>query len=672
MNNMTSSSTATPDFSAWLAHRFGPVIDGDRLFFQSLDLSPIDWMTIGDLMLPDNAADDPSLVTILALMFAAMREGSLCLELTRTHIGRLAAGKIVLERVFKRMDQFFTRQKQGLYSRLVADGKSNRHPLILETTAGIRRIYFQKYYRYEKHLHRQIKAFLSADDPTGLTDSVINKIIDELFCEEYSLRLGKGGNTISRDMEQVAAIRQALGSPFTIISGGPGTGKTSVMVNIIRGLIRAGIPAGRMALAAPTGRAAQRMTEAVSRLLPTIRSLSEQDRELLNLKGSTLHKLLRYSRFRNDFYYRRGNPLPVDVVIIDEVSMVDVVMLAKFLEALDPSRTRLILMGDKDQLPSVEAGAVFAEMIPADDHPGRFKNHLAVLRNNYRTGTEINQLAVAINQGRFPAGGPVAFQAALDGRAGPWAVVAPMIPEQWQASLHQWAERYFLFPDTGHTAGYPDLVKAAGKKTRQDLVDTDTGRRLLTQIFKGAGRSKILTLLRHGPAGCDGINPMIEQYLSTHMDTLRETVTGLFSGAVIMVTRNDYSRSLYNGDMGVVIQDTSGRFQVYFQRADDYQAFAVDLLPAWEPAFAITVHKSQGSEFDNILLVLPDDPSHRLLTREILYTGVTRARKQVTIYGSRPAIDTAVSRKISRQSGLIWSDRMPGNETPEGERCDSE
>ena len=675
MRNATTPPATATDFSLWLTRRFGPLIAEERLLFESLDLSPIDWMTIDDLATLGGAPDDPSLVTILALMFAAMREGSLCLEITRAHIGRLA-GLADSQRIFRRVGRFFDRRKEGQYTRLVADGPSDRHPLILETAAGIQRIYFQKYHRHEKRLHRQIEAFLSADDPPGLTGPTADTIIDDLFSRGQTLRLGKGGDAVFRDREQVAAIRQALVSSFTIVSGGPGTGKTSVMVNIVRGLARTGIPAARMALAAPTGRAARRMTEAIAGLLPTIRSLTDADRDLLSLKGSTLHKLLRYRRHQHDFYYRRGNPLPADVVIIDEVSMVDVVMLAKLMDALDPSRTRLILMGDKDQLPSVEAGAVFAEMIPADDPPGIFRHHLVVLRNNYRAGTRISRLATDINRGRCPAGDPVTLQTALDDKNDQWTVVAPMDPGQWQAGLHRWAGHYFLSPDTGTSADYPGLVEAAGEKTGPDLIGTDAGRRLLEAMFSWAGRSRILTLLRHGPTGCDEINAVIGYYLASRMNTrlgiATDTATGLFPGAVIMVTRNDYHRGLFNGDTGVVIRETTGRFRICFQQADDVRTFAVDQLPEWELAFAMTVHKSQGSEFDDVLLVLPDDTTHRLLTREILYTGVTRARKRVIIYGSRPAIETAVSRKISRQSGLVWNDRPTDNDVPGGKICDSE
>ncbi|MEA3232257.1 MAG: exodeoxyribonuclease V subunit alpha [Thermodesulfobacteriota bacterium] len=621
--------------------------------FQALDLTPIDWMTIRDLLELGDTENDRPLVVVLALMFAAMREGSLCLELNDNHVGRLVPGTEI-EKVKGLISQFLVRLDNMQYQSLVATGKSIHYPLVFDASNGAKRLYFQKYYLHEKHLHRRIETFLSVGYPCDSTGPSIDAVLNEIFSEKRSIRMGKTGHPISRDPDQVAAIRQALSSSFTIISGGPGTGKTSVMVNILRGLVRTGIPANRIVLAAPTGRAAWRITEAVSKLLPTISSPSDEDRELLALKGSTLHKLLRYSHQQHDFYYREGNPLPADAAIIDEVSMVDVVMLAKLLNALDPACTRLILMGDKDQLPSVEAGAVFAEMIPADDHPGIFKDHLVVLRNVYRAGTQINRLAATLNRGQCPDYEPVAFRAALGGKSDRWAVVAPMVPEQWRNCLHQWADHYLLKSAAEKDKSYTDLLKRAGGKDQQNLARTGKGWHLLEKVFALMGRMKILTLLRHGPSGCTGINQIIAQYLAPCMDSAIDPVNGLFSGALIMVTRNDYGKDLFNGDMGVVIGNTDGGFRAYFQRGDEYHSFAVGQLPSWEPAFAITVHKSQGSEFDDILLVLPESPENRLLTREILYTGVTRARKRVIIYGRRQSIKTAVSRKIARQSGLVW------------------
>jgi len=647
--------------------KFNPRIKGDvaksiaafHPLSQALDLSSIDWMTIRDLLELGNLQNDHPLIIVLALMFAAMREGSLCLELNHSHIGRLVP-RTEIEEVNDLITRFLIGLKKNRYRHLVATDKSNRYPLVFETTAGTKRLYFQKYYFHEKNLHRRIKALLSVDPSCDASDSSIDSILNEIYSEEQSLRLGKTGRPINRDPDQVAAIRQTLSSPFTIVSGGPGTGKTSVMVNILRGLVRTGIPANQIALAAPTGRAARRITEAVSKQLPTIPSPSNEDRQLLALKGSTLHKLLRYSRHRHDFYYHKGNPLPVDVAIIDEVSMVDVVMLAKFLNALDPAHTRLILVGDKDQLPSVEAGAVFAEMIPTDDRLAIFKDHLVILRHIYRAGVEINELAAKLNRGQCPLYEPVVFKAALEGKIDRWTVVAPMAPDRWQNGLHQWADYYLLKPAVKNSKSYDYLIKEAARKDRKDFTRTDAGRHLLEQIFELMGRMKILTLLRHGPFGCYGINQIIQQYLVSCMDTALDPVTGIFSGALIMVTRNDYGKDLYNGDIGVVIRNTDSGFRAHFQHGDEYHDFAVGQLPNWEMAFALTVHKSQGSEFDDVLLVLPEDPEHRLLTREILYTGVTRARKRVIIYGQRQSIKTAVSRKIARQSGLVWDSQFRG------------
>ena len=159
------------------------------------------------------------------------------------------------------------------------------------------------------------------------------------------------------------------------------------MVNILRCLVRAGIPISHIIFGAPTGRAAQRITETVQNNIATIQEPAAEDLDLLNLKGSTLHKILRYRSYAHDFYYQHSNPLPASVVLIDEVSMVDVVMLDKFLQAVDPVKTKLVFLGDKDQLPSVEAGSVFEEMIPNEIRASRFKNRFVVLQKVYRSGS---------------------------------------------------------------------------------------------------------------------------------------------------------------------------------------------------------------------------------------------------------------------------------------------
>ncbi|MBU4463287.1 MAG: ATP-binding domain-containing protein [Proteobacteria bacterium] len=160
--------------------------------------------------------------------------------------------------------------------------------------------------------------------------------------------------------------------------------------------------------------------------------------------------------------------------------------------------------------------------------------------------------------------------------------------------------------------------------------------------------------MRKGLYGCSWINGIIAQYLSFELEPLTRMRNDIFSGAVIMITQNDYSKKLFNGDVGVIIKNVDGNYRVFFKRFGSYIFFDIDFLPKWEPGFAVTVHKSQGTEFDDVLLVLPDNENHRLLTREIIYTGITRAKKRVILYGIEPAFKSALQRKIERESGLTW------------------
>ena len=160
--------------------------------------------------------------------------------------------------------------------------------------------------------------------------------------------------------------------------------------------------------------------------------------------------------------------------------------------------------------------------------------------------------------------------------------------------------------------------------------------------------------MRNGIYGCNGINREIADCLGFEIEHSAWREKGYFTGAVIMITRNDYSKELFNGDVGVVIRDRTGVYRIFFPRFGSFISFSMDVLPPWELAFSTTVHKSQGSEFDDVLLVLPDDESHRLLTREIVYTGITRAKKRIIIYGTESVLDRALERKIERQSGLRW------------------
>jgi len=331
-----------------------------------------------------------------------------------------------------------------------------------------------------------------------------------------------------------------------------------------------------------------------------------------------------------------------------------VIMMERFLRAVDSSRTKLIFLGDKDQLPSVEAGAVFAEMIPDGTRAERFKGRLVVLETVYRSGKNLNQLAEEIKKGQFPAYTPIPFDEALELRPDQWAVVRNAGARVWARHIQLWIERHYLGPVQGSSGNFKDLVSEAGHMDVGGLLHSEAGQEILDQLFDRVGRARILSLVRNGTYGCTGINRQIATRLGYAAGYPTQMEKGYFSGAIIMVTRNDYAKELFNGDVGVVIRDRNGGYRGFFPRFGSYIAFSMEVLPPWELAFAMTVHKSQGSEFDDVLLVFPQDDGHRLLTREIVYTGVSRARKRMILYGSDSALQQALGRKIDRQSGLAW------------------
>ena len=620
---------------------------------QKLELPFLDYMNIRDLVEMGGYEDDSPLLAVLIIMFGVLQEGSLCLDLDEEKLCTGLLSFIEEQEAGEIAREFLSGLSRDKYKGLITRNGDEYLPLILSETKGRKLLYFQKFYLHEKFLRLRIEALLTAEPAFKIPESTIEAYLEDIYSPQLSVRVSKGGLPIEQDKHQVEAIRLSLRSQFSIISGGPGTGKTFLMVNIIRCLMRAGIGVEEILLGAPTGRAAQRMTEAIQYNINTIRGPSEDDKGLLNLKGSTLHKILRYRSYDHGFYYGEGNPLPASVIILDEVSMVDVVMMEKFLRAVDPTRTKLIFLGDKDQLPSVEAGAVFAEMsdgIRAE----RFKGRLTVLEKTYRSGANLLRLAKQINRGIAPEYSTLPFDSALQLKPDKWAFVQNDGVRAWRNHIRLWTDYHYLRPIKGDSRSFKDLIGEACGMDHAELLNSDPGLEILGEIFNRVGSARVLSLVRNGIYGCTGINREVADYLSLEFGPSAWTKEWYFSGAVIMITRNDYSKEVFNGDVGVVIREGRGVYRAFFPRSGSYITFSMDLLPPWELAFAMTVHKSQGSEFHDVLLVLPEDEAHRLLTREIVYTGITRAKKRLIIYGTESGLNNALERQIERQSGLRW------------------
>ncbi len=626
-----------------------PVLFG---LLEGLDLSALDCLTIRDMLQLTGLQSDAALFAVLALMFAMTAEGSLCLEVSASSlVARLNAGCGLSDA--RRLTQRFRRHlDEGSYEALITEKSGVFVPLVLVRRRDGDLLYFHRFFQHEKSLERGMEAFIEVPPPDLAQPA--DGVIDRLYSAPLCLRRAVGAQPLEKDPRQAMALKCGLEKRFAIISGGPGTGKTSLMVNLVRALVRMGVPANRIFLGAPTGRAAQRMSEALQYYLSTIREPDDDDRSLADLSGSTLHKMLGYRPGRNDFRYDRDNPLPADAVVLDEASMVDVVMMDHFLQAVDPRCTRLIFLGDRDQLPSVAAGAVFASMIPRQDGDHRFRDHMVLLEKVHRSGKRLAELAVSLNAGRVPEKAPVSMEGALVMPDDDWCQVPYEGPGRWQRDQSRWLRHQYLQLHRDGGPAFRDTVTLARGRSRAELLGTEEGRVLLQQLFRQMNGCRILTLVRRGPLGCEAINRRLAAEMSLAVEGAAAATDRLFSGALVLVTRNDYGRQLFNGDLGVALRDDEGLCRVYFQRAGAFAGFSRQQLPAWEFGYAVTVHKSQGSEFDDVLLVLPDDESHRLLFREIVYTGVTRARRRVIIYGPRRVLERAVSRPSERTSGLVW------------------
>lgn len=486
-----------------------------------------------------------------------------------------------------------------------ADGPADR-PLRLVGS----RLYLDRYWRHERAIAADLLTRASGEKPPIDTDAVAASL-DRLFPDADA------------DDLQRRATATAVERRFSVVAGGPGTGKTTTVARIVALLHEQaavlGHPAPRVALAAPTGKAAARLGEAVHAEAaaldtdPTIRAA------LLATPASTLHRLLGWqpgsrSRFRHD----TANQLPHNVVIVDESSMVSLSMMAKLLDAVRPT-ARLVFVGDPHQLASVEAGAVLGDIV-GSPLPG-----ITVLRRVHRYGGGIAAVAEAIESGDGDAVIDALRSSATDVT---WLDVEPTVNPTRSPEL----------------AGVRATVVTSARRVVAAAQDGDGNAAL------AALRSvQVLCAHRRGPAGAALWRTEIERWL-------RSAIPGYggsdwYAGRPLLVTENDYALGVFNGDTGVVIDDGDGRLRAVFDRRGELLSVRPARLAAVESLYAMTIHKAQGSQFGTVVVRLPD-PTSPVLTRELLYTAVTRAQEQLTLVGSEAAIRAAVARPVARASGL--------------------
>lgn len=528
---------------------------------------------------------DERVLLAVALAVRAVRRGSVCLDLA---IVRETAPELPWP------DEWPIEQ-----SSLVAAG-------VIRFDRGL--LYLDRYHRLETQVHDDLAARLALAPPP----------VDEARLDAALARLG--GDHFSD--EQRTAVVAALRRRTTILTGGPGTGKTTTVARLLALLADQAGGGLSIALAAPTGKAATRLQEAVVTELESVaRTWPEAAGLVGRVDGLTLHRLLGWrpdnaTRFRHD----RGNRLKYDVVVVDESSMVELTMMGRLLEALRPD-SRLVLVGDPRQLTSVGAGAVLSDLVAGFE--GRADSPVAALNVNFRSEQDIKALATVLRDGdaddvlrvlRTPSD-QISFVEATDQAA----IEAALRPDSLAAARAVW-----------EAAVAEDPARAL------DALD----------------RYRLLCAHREGPYGVRRWNHLVERWLAEDPDVDIHASWGdqWYVGRPLLVTSNDYALDVYNGETGVVVR-RAGRPRAFVAGSERLKEFAPGRLDAVETMHAMTIHKSQGSQADRVTVLLPDEGS-RLLTRELFYTAVTRARHHVRVVGSEAAVRAAVETRAQRATGL--------------------
>ena len=514
-------------------------------------------------------------------------------------------------------------------------------PLVLE--GGL--LYLRRYREYERAL------------ALGL-QRIATQPVPEAGIEPLALLFGRLFPQATHDDRQARAAALALRHALLLVTGGPGTGKTTttarLLVLLVAQALHAGRASPRIALAAPTGRAAERMAESVRQAVQAL-AASGVDADLLAAlptSGTTLHRLLGTipdsPRFRHD----GDNPLPFDVVVVDEASMIDLPLMAKLVDAV-ASGTRLVLLGDPDQLPSVEAGDVLAAILgAAGEGDAMERGDVDVLRPLLGDGDKTSVLAQEGGEARFPGIRVHLQRGWRQSEALDLAPLAAAVREgDADAALAQL--RAGTLSNVHFHEGLADpleLQRDALLAHFRALGHAATPADALAQ----STRLRLLTAVREGPQGARTLNARIERLLAEGGGSGRAP-QGHFQGQLLIVTENSYRHRLFNGDIGVCMRDAAGTLVAWFPGDDagHPRAFHPAALPAHESAFAMTVHKAQGSEFDTVWLLLPAR-GNRVLSRELVYTGITRARRALHVAGSEAVIREALARHAGRWSGLGW------------------
>lgn len=562
--------------------------------------------------------DDKNLTPYLYWLSKKLSEGSICLDLNTVN----AAASV--EEDFDAPLPASVLKKDPL----VSDG-STYAPFILSGNY----LYLQRYYHYE----------------TLVLKSVINRIAVETQDLKSDLPNHKEwirkhlhpNNSGGTDWQSVAAISSVL-NRFTIITGGPGTGKTTTVAKILS-LLFLLQPDLNVALAAPTGKAAARMAESLKESLKK-NAMAGIDPQML--VPSTIHRLLKVKRNSIYFKHDHNNPLSYDLVVVDESSMIDVALFAKLMDALKPE-ARVIFLGDRNQLSSVEAGSLFGDLCQAQERVNVFSKERALLMTDLCSEGDLMVGEANTGESDHPL-----FEHVIELKLSYRFSDDEGIGRLSKAIIENRSEAIESFFKNEDPRVLIDLNKS--KKVFDDFVrgyENYIREADLKSAFKKLNQLRILCAVRQGPDGMLNVNRQVEGWLSSKKLLALDRL--FYVNRPVMVTSNNPELGLFNGDIGIVRRDPKGALKVFFEMSDgEIKGFLPAYLDSCETVFAMTIHKSQGSEFDHVLTILPSQPDLPLLSRELLYTAVTRAKENITIWADKETILATVERKVQRGSGI--------------------
>lgn len=596
--------------------------------------------------------DDPLLRNQFALLVAWMsielRAGHVCVNLSEVTSKNINTkfGDGLTQSLFEQLQNpslnDWIQLCQYLGQEIIGNGEFMT-PFVLQGN----NLYFQRMWQYEKQV---AKYFASLQHNDAIEPKLIKKLLLMLFPESRPLD--------QIDWQKIAVI-SALTQKIAIISGGPGTGKTTTVSKILAAIVALHLgkvqsknsPKLRIIAAAPTGKAAARLTESLAFAIETL-TVSSEIKSYLPIEAITLHRLLGANSNGNKYRYHKKNPLSVDILLIDEVSMVDLPMMAHVIDAL-PHECRMILLGDKEQLSSVEAGAVFGDLCELIDQ-GYSQQYVKLI--NEITGYQLvakqqhatiaDSVCLLQKSYRFDDKSGIGTLASLIKEGKHSAVLALFDKQQYQD---------VAFHDLSDNHSYQKAINLSVDGYKPYLSEIKNQPNNVKGILKSFSQFRLLCAVREGVFGVQGLNRVIEHAFRQNGMIELQKQDAWYVGRPVMILRNSFSLGLFNGDIGITLPslDEQDRLRVYFLLpSGEIKGFSPLRLPEHETAYAMTIHKSQGSEFEKINIILPNEYTS-LLTRSLLYTAVTRAKKHVTIYSSDKILDRIIRSKTYRQSGLL-------------------